>query len=121
MSPVKPSRGMTDATLSGTLRRPDGVTIAYDVIGKGPPVVFLHGLMASRKRWDPVTDLLASDLSCARVDLRGHGESSPAADYSMPSRVGDVRAVVDELALGASDGLSPRKPSCARRRPPRSA
>jgi pimeloyl-ACP methyl ester carboxylesterase len=34
------------------------------------------------------------------VDLRGHGDSSTAADYSMQSLVGDVRAVVEDVGLG---------------------
>jgi pimeloyl-ACP methyl ester carboxylesterase len=73
--------------------------IAFDVAGEGPPVVFVHGLTSSRQAWDPVTDLLTGDFTCVRVDLRGHGESSAAPEYSMPSLVGDVRAVVEELAL----------------------
>ena len=73
--------------------------IAYDVTGDGPPVVFIHGLTSFRQSWDPVTDLLGNDLTCVRVDLRGHGESSAATDYSMLSLVSDVEAVVDELAL----------------------
>jgi pimeloyl-ACP methyl ester carboxylesterase len=35
-----------------------------------------------------------------RVDLRGHGESSTAPDYRMPSLVGDLRAVTDDLGIG---------------------
>ena len=77
-----------------------GPAIAYDVAGDGPPVVFVHGLANRRQGWDPVTELLVEDFTCVRVDLRGHGESSAAAEYSMPSLVGDVRAVVEELALG---------------------
>jgi pimeloyl-ACP methyl ester carboxylesterase len=85
---------------AATLHRDDGPTIAYDVAGDGPPVVFVHGLTSSRQAWDPVTELLAADFTCVRVDLRGHGGSSTASEYSMPSLVGDVRAVIEELALG---------------------
>jgi pimeloyl-ACP methyl ester carboxylesterase len=81
------------------LQRGDGPAIAYDVAGEGPPVVFVHGLTSSRQAWDPVTGLLVADFTCVRVDLRGHGASSAAREYSMPSLVGDVRAVVEELAL----------------------
>jgi pimeloyl-ACP methyl ester carboxylesterase len=62
--------------------------------------VFVHGLSSFRQTWEPLTELLARDFTCVRVDLRGHGESSTAPEYSMPSLVGDVRAVVEELALG---------------------
>jgi pimeloyl-ACP methyl ester carboxylesterase len=92
--------GVTRGAHAATLQTGDGPAIAYDVAGDGPPVVFVHGLTSSRKSWDPVTDLLAADFTCVRVDLRGHGESSAASEYSMPSLVGDVRAVIEELALG---------------------
>jgi pimeloyl-ACP methyl ester carboxylesterase len=85
----------------GEIVRPDGATIAYDVAGDGPPVIFLHGLTNRRQGWDPVTSLLVPVFTCIRVDLRGHGESAPALDYSMPALVGDVRAVADELGVDA--------------------
>jgi pimeloyl-ACP methyl ester carboxylesterase len=91
---------VTRGVRAATLRRGDGPSIAYDAVGEGPPVVFVHGLTSSRTSWDPVTDLLAERFTCVRVDLRGHGESEPAAEYSTLSLVGDVRAVVEELALG---------------------
>ena len=87
-------------TSAATLQRGDGTTIAYDTAGDGPPVVFVHGLTSFRQSWDPVTDLLAPDFTCVRVDFRGHGASSAALDYSTVSLIGDVRAVVEELALG---------------------
>jgi pimeloyl-ACP methyl ester carboxylesterase len=87
-------------TRAGTLQRGDGPTIAYDVAGHGPLVVFVHGLTSFRQTWDPVTTLLAEEFTCVRLDLRGHGASSRAAEYSMLSLVGDIQAVVEEVALG---------------------
>ena len=93
--------GTGDAlTHAGALQRDDGPRIAYDVVGDGPPVVLIHGLTSFRQTWNPVTALLASDFTCVRMDLRGHGESSAAREYSMQSLVGDVRAVVEEVGLG---------------------
>jgi pimeloyl-ACP methyl ester carboxylesterase len=83
-----------------TLQRGDDATIAYDIAGHGPLVLFVHGLTSSRRGWDPVTRQLVQDFTCLRVDLRGHGDSSTAADYSMQSLVGDVRAVVEDIWLG---------------------
>jgi pimeloyl-ACP methyl ester carboxylesterase len=83
-----------------TLERPDGTRIAYDVAGDGPPIVLVHGLTSSRQAWEPVTALLTRDFTCVTMDLRGHGASSRGPDYSTLSLVGDVRAVVEELALG---------------------
>ncbi len=85
---------------TGTLQQGDGPTIAYDIAGDGPPVVFIHGLTSFRQTWNPITTLLAQDFTCVRIDLRGHGASSAATEYSMQSLVGDVRAVVEEVGLG---------------------
>jgi pimeloyl-ACP methyl ester carboxylesterase len=87
--------------MRGEIVRPDGATIAYDVTGDGPPAIFLHGLTNRRQGWDPVTNLLVPAFTCIRIDLRGHGESSVAPDYGMPSIVGDVRAVADRLRVEA--------------------
>jgi len=87
-------------THAGALQRDDGPTIAYDISGDGPPVVFIHGLTSFRQTWNPITTLLAPDFTCVRMDLRGHGASSAAQEYSMQSLVGDVRAVVEEVGLG---------------------
>jgi pimeloyl-ACP methyl ester carboxylesterase len=87
-------------THAGTLQRDDGPTIAYDIAGDGPAVVFIHGLTSFRQTWNPITTLLAPDFTCVRMDLRGHGASSAAQEYSMQSLVGDVRAVVEEVGLG---------------------
>ena len=91
---------MTGGTRAAKVQRGDGPAIAYDVAGDGPPVVFVHGLTSFRQTWEPVTSLLARDFTCVRVDLRGHGESAAAPEYSMPSLVGDVQAVVEDLSLG---------------------
>jgi len=87
-------------THAGALQRDDGPTIAYDISGDGPPVVFIHGLTSFRQTWNPITTLLAPDFTCVRMDLRGHGASSAAQEYSMQSLVGDVSAVVEEVGLG---------------------
>jgi pimeloyl-ACP methyl ester carboxylesterase len=57
---------VTTLTRTGTLQRDDGPTIAYDVAGHGPLVVFVHGLTSLRQTWDPVTTLLAEDLRSQR-------------------------------------------------------
>lgn len=85
--------------MRGQIQRAD-TTIAYDVAGDGPAIVFLHGLTNRRQAWDPVSTLLASRFSCVRLDFRGHGESSTAASYDLLELVGDVRAVVEGLSLG---------------------
>src|SRR4249919_3217673 len=72
----------------------DGVEIAYDVRGQGPPLVLVHGLSDSRADWAPIVDRMSSDHRCVALDLRGHGESGDASDYSALAMAADVAAVV---------------------------
>jgi len=72
----------------------DGVDIAYDVEGNGPPLVLVHGITEDRLLWQPVVDLLKPDFRCISIDLRGHGESGTAADYGALSMAQDLAAVV---------------------------
>jgi pimeloyl-ACP methyl ester carboxylesterase len=43
--------------------------------GSGPTLIFLHGLAADSKIWQPVIDELASRYRCVTLDLLGHGAS----------------------------------------------
>ncbi|RPI10106.1 MAG: alpha/beta fold hydrolase [Actinobacteria bacterium] len=72
----------------------DGVDIAYDRAGAGPAIVFVHGLTDSRADWRPVVERLAADFTCVTLDLRAHGESGDAPDYSALAMTADVAAVV---------------------------
>jgi pimeloyl-ACP methyl ester carboxylesterase len=59
----------------------DGVRLAGEEVGEGPPIVLLHGLTATRRY------VLHGSVTLARrgyrlisYDARGHGDSSPAPD-----------------------------------------
>jgi pimeloyl-ACP methyl ester carboxylesterase len=77
----------------------DGVEIAYDVTGSGPPVVLVHGITECRQAWDPLVPDLATDHTVVAVDVRGHGQSTPAPSYDSEAMAADVAAVVAELRL----------------------
>jgi pimeloyl-ACP methyl ester carboxylesterase len=88
----------------------DGVEIAYDVVGVGDDLVFVHGITDERHDWAPVVDRLAGDHRCTTLDLRGHGESGDTGDYSALAMAGDVIAVLgaagidDPILIGHSLG-----------------
>lgn len=77
-----------------------GVSISYEVAGKGRPLVLLHGWSCDRGFWREAgfTDDLQRDHRVLNVDLRGHGGSDkphePSA-YRGEEVVGDVLAVAD--------------------------
>jgi len=57
-----------------------GASIAYDVLGDGPPVVFAHCSSASRREWGFAARELAATRRCYMPDLMGYGESSSQFD-----------------------------------------
>ncbi|MGI8429873.1 MAG: alpha/beta fold hydrolase [Solirubrobacteraceae bacterium] len=77
------------------------VSLAYDRVGHGPPLVLLHSLGADRRVWDPILEPLAQDREVLAVDLPGFGESPPLSHTPTPSAL--AHAVAEFLAgLGLS-------------------
>lgn len=81
------------------------VRIHYRVLGAGEPLVLLHGLGSAGSDWFPVTPGLAPYYRLILVDLRGHGQSSLARDYSIAAMAGDVEAVLDAEGIGRAHVL----------------
>lgn len=50
--------------------------VAYDDVGTGPPVVFVHGGLGNRAMWRPQVQALSAAWRCLPYDLRGHGETA---------------------------------------------
>ena len=76
------------------------VTLAGEAAGEGPPVVLLHGLSATRRNVvQGSRHLIKRGYRLVAYDARGHGASSPAPSYEYADLVGDLEAVLDELAL----------------------
>ena len=82
-----------------TTSAPDGAAIAFDDQGTGRPTVLVHGITESRRAWDPVLPGLVARGRVVRIDMRGHGDSERRPPYDAVTMAGDVRAVVDALAL----------------------
>ncbi len=49
--------------------------LAYDIEGRGTPVVFLHGLTFDRRTWRPIIDRLDGSVTSIAIDLPAHGDS----------------------------------------------
>ncbi|MGQ0733701.1 MAG: alpha/beta fold hydrolase [Acidobacteriota bacterium] len=84
----------------GTTGRIDvpGGTLAFDVAGTGPPVVFLHGAFLDRRSWDRQWAALSARFRTIRYDIRPFGESSrPEQPYRTHE---DLLRVLDHLQVG---------------------
>lgn len=90
------------------ITRVDDVEIAYDDIGRGPTVVFLHAFPLDRTMWAAQTSALAGEHRCLAIDLRGFGESAAAPPFGVDRYADDVVAVLDaaKVERAAVIGLS---------------
>ena len=90
----------------------NGADIWFASIGRGRPVVLLHGGLGHSGNWShQVPALVAAGCRVILIDSRGHGRSTrDARAYSYELMAGDVLAVMDMLAIeraalvGWSDG-----------------
>ncbi len=81
----------------------DGVILAVERAGNGPPVVLLHGLTATRRYVVMGSrSLERSGHHVVAYDARGHGRSSPAQApdaYGYDELSRDLEAVLDRLEI----------------------
>jgi len=82
---------------------PDGVRLACDVAGEGPPLVMVHGAGSARWSFDLVRPLLEPEFTVWALDRRGRGNSGDGDDYSLEREFEDVEAVVREA--GRDDAI----------------
>jgi len=85
---------------------PDGVRIAYESVGKGDPVVLVHGFAASRvQNWRApgwYQTLNDAGYRVIALDCRGHGESDKPHDpasYGHDVMARDVTLVMDAVGV----------------------
>ena len=68
--------------------------------GSGPPVVFLSGLQDVAHGFDDFAPRFTDQFRVLAITRRGYGASSqPPGGYDLATRVADLRAVLDSLAL----------------------
>lgn len=77
----------------------DDGTLWYDVVGSGPPMVFVHGGWLNGDAWDRQVEHFAADYRVIRLDLRGHGRTgaTDARRYSVDLFVDDLELLLDRL------------------------
>ena len=89
--------------------RANGLEIAYERAGAGPPLVLAHGATLDSRMWRPQLAALAGELTVVAWDEPGAGRSSDVpADFTLADYGNSLAAVIDALELGPAHiaGLS---------------
>ncbi|QNS06189.1 alpha/beta fold hydrolase [Streptomyces xanthii] len=78
----------------------DGLRLHITETGQGEPVLLLHGFPQDGRAWRRLAPLLGDQYRLICVDQRGFGRSdAPRTGYDTDTRVADVIALLDALAL----------------------
>jgi pimeloyl-ACP methyl ester carboxylesterase len=89
--------------------RASGLEIAYERVGEGAPLVFVHGVAEDARVWRPQLAALADEFTVVAWDEPGAGRSSDLpADFGLADYANCLAAVIEALALGPAHvaGLS---------------
>jgi len=77
----------------------NGVEIAYDDVGNGMPVAFIHGFPHNRTLWAAQVSALVDRARCIAPDLRGFGESSTHGPFTIDQFADDVALLLKSLGI----------------------
>jgi pimeloyl-ACP methyl ester carboxylesterase len=77
-----------------------GHRVIYRIVGDGPPVVLIHGMVNSSRHWEEVALRLADRFTVIAPDLIGHGDSAtPRGDYSLGAHAASIRDLLAVIGV----------------------
>ena len=82
------------------LAQVNNISLAFNDLGTGLPLVFLHAFPLNRTMWADQEKALSTQFRVITIDLRGHGESdAPLWHYSLDQAADDVCGLMDHLSI----------------------
>lgn len=88
----------------GSYAEVNGIKLHYATLGKGSPVVLLHGGLGNSDYWGLQAKALARNHKVILVDSRGHGRSTrDAKPFGYDLMADDVIALLDKLKIKKAD------------------
>lgn len=80
--------------------RENGLEIAYERVGEGPPLVLVHGAASDSRIWQPQIEGLADDLTVIAWDEPGAGRSSALpTEFGLADYARALAALIEALEL----------------------
>lgn len=80
-----------------TTRSKDGTILAYDILGAGPPLIYVTGATCFRT-YAPIledAEAFAAEFTVYNYDRRGRGDSGDMPPYAIAREVEDIEAMID--------------------------
>src|SRR3712207_6658231 len=87
-----------------TIQSKDGTTLAYDVYGSGPALIYITGASCFRSFLPIVHDAKAfgKEFTVYNYDRRGRGDSTDTQPYAIEREVEDIAALIEAAGGKAS-------------------
>ena len=78
----------------------DNQVVHYEVLGRGRPLIFLHGWVGSWRYWIPVMQAASVSYRAYAIDLWGFGDSAKyASNYSLNKQVQLIDGFLYEMGI----------------------
>lgn len=79
----------------------DGGFVHYEVLGRGRPLIFLHGWIGSWRYWIPTMQAASISFRTYALDQWGFGDTAKNSElYSLDQQVGLLSGFLDQMGIG---------------------
>jgi pimeloyl-ACP methyl ester carboxylesterase len=78
----------------------DDEVVHYEVLGRGRPLIFVHGWLGSWRYWIPTMQALSAEYRTYAVDLWGFGDSGKSSQrYHLDGQAGLLHRFMEHLGI----------------------
>jgi len=79
----------------------DGSMVHYEALGRGRPIIFLHGWVGSWRYWINAMQIASTSYRAYALDLFGYGDSAhDPLRYSLERQTDLVKRFLEEMGIG---------------------
>lgn len=79
----------------------EGGIVHYEVIGRGRPIIFLHGWVGSWRYWIPALQTASTSFRAYALDMWGFGDTShEKSRYSLQEQIALLERFLNEMGIG---------------------
>jgi pimeloyl-ACP methyl ester carboxylesterase len=75
------------------------MNLAFEVVGKGEPLIILHGFLGSSDNWRVMSRRLGAHYKVFTADLRNHGRSPHSDIFDYDVMAADLREFMEQQSL----------------------